>query len=152
MNKYMNKNEMSGGCEEEGRMKGTNAKVDKEGERGVCGGGGGGWGGGGSKRSGHGSGGTSLSESSVSSGGDGEETHWRTGAHWGSASASGSDHYRHCAPLDVYECTNQRHHYRSSMQSESIIQIEPESRHFGPLISLRLPSIFVRGGKGGRHY
>jgi hypothetical protein len=45
MNKYMNKNEMSGGCEEEGRMKGTNAKVDKEGERGVCGGGGGGWGG-----------------------------------------------------------------------------------------------------------
>lgn len=31
------------------------------------------------------------------------------------------DHYRHCPLMDIYECTNQRHHYRASMQSESII-------------------------------
>lgn len=31
------------------------------------------------------------------------------------------DHYRHCPLMDIYECTNQRHYYRASMQSESII-------------------------------
>lgn len=31
------------------------------------------------------------------------------------------DHYRHCPLMDIYECTNQRYHYRASMQSESII-------------------------------
>jgi len=27
--------------------------------------------------------------------------------------ARGLDHYRHCPLMDIYECTNQRHHYRA---------------------------------------
>lgn len=52
-----------------------------------------------------------------------------------------SDHYRHCPLMDIYECTNQRRHYRASMQSESIIQIPAADATFDRPCG-RLPRVF----------
>lgn len=42
-----------------------------------------------------------------------EKSYRRPVAHRGVACRP--DHYQHCPLMDIYECTNQRYHYRASM-------------------------------------